>query len=234
MQLKLGDPVRSQDGKDLGVIKYLILDPSTATVNTFVVERGWLLPEDIEVPLEGVQETENRSIQVAYTAAQAAQLPRFDESLYIPFPSELTQPFLTYPFGGILWPHGDASPMMAPSGLMPPLNVSDTEGLDTDGFDAAEAPRPVPEESEEAELLKQKAQNCAVIAAGDDVLSSDGEKIGEVQSVTFDSDTGRPTRLVVRHGKLFFEDKELPAESIASVHDGAVYLRLSKERMRAV
>jgi uncharacterized protein YrrD len=220
MQLKLGDPVRSQDGHDIGTIKYLILEPSSTTVKTVVLERGWLLPDDIEVPLEGIQETEDQGIRLAYTAAQVEDLPRFDESRYTLIPLEPTQPFLNYPFGGMLWPHDGAFPLIVPSALSPLPSVADTEA-DTQKSEEA---------TEREKLPTQREQSSAVISAGNDVLSREGEKLGEVHSVAFDSKTGQPTSLVVRHGKLFFEDRELPADSIASIHDGTVHLNLSKER----
>ena len=72
-----------------------------------------------------------------------------------------------------------------------------------------------------------------VIGPGADVYSRDGEKVGEVETVEFDTETGRPTRVVVRKGWLFTEDLELPAGTIASADDGILTLNVDKERVEA-
>lgn len=82
-----------------------------------------------------------------------------------------------------------------------------------------------------AEHLRRQDETNVVISEGDDVFSQDGERIGEVHRIAFDSDTGRPTRLVVRTGLLFSHDLELPADAIASVDDGVVYLSLDKAQL---
>ncbi len=85
--------------------------------------------------------------------------------------------------------------------------------------------------TEEEERLRKRDESNAVISAGDEVISLDREKVGEVQSVFFDSATGRPTRLIVRHGWLFHQDWELSADVIAAVDEGVVYLRQDKARL---
>jgi len=63
MRIELGDHVRSQDGHDIGKIKHLILDPATSGVKTLVVEKGMLLPEDVEIPLSAVLESGNGPVE---------------------------------------------------------------------------------------------------------------------------------------------------------------------------
>jgi uncharacterized protein YrrD len=218
MQLKLGDPVYSCDGQNLGKIRFLILAPSSAEIKTLVVEKGWLLPEDIELPLDAIQETGEKGVRVGYTAEQAKSLPHFEESRYIPASPEHTRAFQGYPFGGLLWPNGYGVPMFTPAGYPLPVPVAEEEKEASPSTEAEEPPEP--------------QETCtAVISAGDEVISREGEKVGEVHSVTFDSATRRPTHLVVRRGWLFHEDRELPAEVIASVENGAVYLNLERDQI---
>ena len=61
------------------------------------------------------------------------------------------------------------------------------------------------------------------------VMSRDGEKIGEVESLAIDSVSGRPEKLVIRKGFLLRESLDLPISSIASVDDGVVTLNLDKD-----
>lgn len=71
----------------------------------------------------------------------------------------------------------------------------------------------------------------AVISEGDMVLSRDGVEVGLVHSVVVDTVTGRPTSLVIRKGLLFVEDTTLLADSIASVEDRVIILRLIRKQL---
>jgi hypothetical protein len=52
--------------------------------------------------------------------------------------------------------------------------------------------------------------------------------------VTFDTETGRPTGIIMRKGFLFTKDLSLPVEMIATVDDGVVYLNVSKEQVEQI
>ena len=49
MNVDLGAKVVTQDGKDLGTIKRLVLDPSGSEVKSVVVEHGLLLKDSFEM-----------------------------------------------------------------------------------------------------------------------------------------------------------------------------------------
>lgn len=224
MRIELGDHVRSQDGHDIGVIKHLIIDPNTGHVKTLVVEKGLLLPQDVEVPLSAVQESGQGPVVVGYTAEQAHNLPHFDEQQYAPAPPVLHETFPNVPLGGLLWPGAAMGQTFAPSGYP---------------FGAGGAfPVPVLEDAVRGEqppavenYLHQQDVENAVISVGDDVYSRDGEKVGEIHSVTIDTATGKPTAIVVRHGFLFGTDTTFLADTIASVDDGVVTLNMDKRAL---
>ncbi|HLJ57091.1 MAG TPA: PRC-barrel domain-containing protein, partial [Chthonomonadaceae bacterium] len=87
--------------------------------------------------------------------------------------------------------------------------------------------------TEVQERLRQQDDENAVISVGDDVFTADGEKVGEVENIVFDSVTGMPTHLTVRRGWLFHRDWELDADVIASVDDGQVTLKLNRGHLQA-
>jgi len=219
MQIELGQPLRSSDGQDLGTLKHLLLDPANGQVKTLVVEKGFFLPDDIEIPLTAVEEKGGQGLYVRYTAEEVKNLPRFDESQYMPLPPEQVNAFLGFPSPGTLWPIG-----------YPLTPVS-----------AFDYPHPFPSEgkstsaplSEVQEHQRRQAEENAVLSIGDSVYSKDGEKLGEIHRIGFDSVTGKPTSLVIRQGWLFHEDKEIPADAIASVSAGAVTLNLNKAELQS-
>lgn len=64
---------------------------------------------------------------------------------------------------------------------------------------------------------------------GMDVESSDGHKIGSIQSVDEDPDTGDITDLIVKHGLLSGHHLRIPCSAIESTQEGRVRLNLTKD-----
>ena len=228
MRIELGDHVISRDGHRLGTVKYLVLDPATEQVKKVVVEKGMLLVNDVEFPLDAFVEGDSHGVYVSYSAEQAHLLPHFDLALYTPVEKERLPSFLNYPLGGILWPGsylgqpfvGSEYPLMA--GGFPLVFTDQNSG---------QQERRSEEISEVASVRKQLDRANAVIAAGDPVVSRDGETIGEVHSVVIDSVTGMPTTLVVRKGHLFIDDTTLMGDSISAVDDGVVTLNMDRQEL---
>lgn len=220
MELELGQHILSSDGQDIGTIKHLVLDSATGRVKTFVVEKGMFLPDDIEIPLSVVQERGEDGLTLRTTAEQSLHLPRFEEGQYRSVSPRNAETQTDYPVGGLFWPIGYPPPPASSTGI--PLFIPAV-----DGQIAAEP------SSEQQERLQRLDESNAVVSAGDEIFSQDMEKVGEVESIAFDSATGRPTRLVVRQGWLFHTDWEMPADSIASVDDGVVYLSQDKARLHS-
>ena len=55
MEVELGTQVRSSDGQDVGKVTFLILDPEDGHVKTAVIQKGFLLTEDIEFPIDAFE-----------------------------------------------------------------------------------------------------------------------------------------------------------------------------------
>lgn len=219
MQLELGTHVRSRDHKDVGRIKYLILDPIGKTIKTVVVEKGLWLPDDIEVPIENLQQVDEHHAEVSYTADQITKLERFDEGRYTAAPDEHATLYPWLPTGGLLWPTAYPSGAFVPGMYPPVLPIATTEEADA-------------AQNNETERERHPQRGEWVITTGDDVITADGEKVGEVHNVIFDAATGKPITLVVSEGFMFTHHVELPATTIANVTEGIVYLNVTKEQLK--
>ena len=208
MSVQLGAHVRTSDGKDVGSIERLIVDPASGEVKAAVIRKGFILTEDIQIPLSALQDSPEGEVRLSYTADQIKDLPRFHDAEYVAPPAAYASP-LGYPGAALLWPVDYVPPV--PSSDAPPVSLAETD-----------------------EVLRQRGVNLdnVVIDRGSDVIGRDGEKVGEVHSVTVDATTGRPTKIVVRKGFLFTQDVELPAETIEHVSDGLVYLTVDKEQLK--
>ena len=208
MEVELGTQVRSSDGQDVGKVTFLILDPEDGHVKTAVIQKGFLLTEDIEVPIDAFEPGREGDVRLIYTADQVRDLPRFDQGDYTTPPPDAFSAWGYPAAAGLLWP-------------------------------VYRLPGPVvqevpPSADQPGHAVAQQNWDNAVIQEGSDVVSQDGEKVGEVHSIGFDPMTGRPTSLTVRRGFIFTEDFELPGDTIAMVSDRMVYLTLTQEQVRAL
>jgi uncharacterized protein YrrD len=209
MQVSLGATVRTADGENVGSIDKLILDPHSHDVKTAVVRKGFILTEDVEIPLDALDSVSEDEVRLHLSADEVRSLPRFSEANYTAPPPSYAMPAgYTYPSDRLLWPLAvPAYPMAFPPYWTPP-------------------PGP---EGEVRDMLRQQDLENVVIDEGSDVYSSDEHKIGEVHKVIFDSASGRPSRILVRRGFLFTEDFELPASLIASLDDGVIHLNQTRD-----
>ncbi|HZT43276.1 MAG TPA: PRC-barrel domain-containing protein [Chthonomonadaceae bacterium] len=219
MQIAMGEHVRSQDGQDIGRVKYLVLDPPTGQVKKIVVEKDLFLPDDVELPVEALQGTEGDHLLLRLTTDQLKAYPRFDPSQYIGPPPEAPYPTIGSPFGGFLWPLAYPATSYMPG--IYPVPIPLPQDVDSAG-------NPIPNEVVERERQEDLAN--AVLSADSDVVTQDGQKIGEIDRVLFDAATGRPTALRVRKGFLFPKEVEIPADLIASADDDVITLTITKEQ----
>jgi len=206
MNIELGSKVTTADGKDVGTIDKLILDPEHADIHTFVVHKGLLFGKDVEIPVDAIVGQREGVVQIRYTKDQLDELPGFFADSYTTPPPERSTEYVSgygYPSGSLLWPSRWSGPVAGePYGHEAVGEVGD----------------------EVAAMHRAQDLSNAVIEEGSDVRSREGEKVGEVHQLVFDPASGQPTMLVIRKGFLFTEDIEVPSGLISSVDDGVVYL----------
>lgn len=194
----------SSDGEHVGDVKHLILDPETEELKSLVVEHGMINRESKTVPAALVDQSDSKMVSLRISQEEFELLPDFISAEYTAPPPGYTVP-LSYPGGGLLWPI-NYTPAAPPAG-------------------SSEA---MMQEADRDRLRERDADN-AVIDTDSDVMSRDGEKIGEVEALSMDTITGKPGRFVVRKGFFFTENLELPVSTIASLDDGIVTLNLDKD-----
>lgn len=73
-----------------------------------------------------------------------------------------------------------------------------------------------------------------VLTRGMEVVSADGEKVGEIGDFSVSADTGAATRITVKRGMIFKDETELPLEWIADVRDQTVVLRVPKAELETL
>jgi sporulation protein YlmC with PRC-barrel domain len=206
MKIELGAKVITTDGKEIGTIDKLVLDPERADIHSIVAHKGLLFGRDIEIPIDAIVGREAGSVKIRYTRDQLDELPDFYEDSYTTPPPERSAEYASgygYPAASMLWPSRWSGPVSG-----------EPYGHDAVGAVADEV----------AALHRAQDLGNAVIEEGSNVRSRDGQKVGEVHQMVFDPSTGQPTALVIRKGFLFTEDVEVPVGLISSVDDDVVYL----------
>jgi uncharacterized protein YrrD len=222
MRVELGDTVRTNDGQDVGTVRYLIVDPESRHVRAVVLEQGLLFKDDTEIPLESLQEAPEGGLMLTYSADQLHDLPRFDINRY----TEPTERFIAdtdLPQTGVLWPNTTPFPNTVTGPAVYPILSPPQGGAPNypDEADVRDDPRLARHETD------------VVVSEGSDVVTMDGDKVGEVHHIAFDAVSGRPIQLIVKKGFLFTQDVEIPVEEVASVDRGIVMLKLSKEEFKS-
>jgi uncharacterized protein YrrD len=218
MRVDLGAEVRSKDGQIVGKIKHLIMEPETANVRAVVIEKGFVLPDDVEVTLERLHYGVDERIELDCTKEEYDRLPRFDRNRYTDRPPA-NLVLAGFPPVGVLW-NSPGYPAGYATGTYPTLVAGEAAENDpavTGDQGMAGAPHSAP----------------AVIEKGSAVYSSDDHQLGEVHEVTFDVSTGRPLVLVVRSGLIVHHNTQVPADHIQEVNDGEVRLNLTIEEFKS-
>jgi len=207
--IALGAEVRGRDGK-LGTVTRLIVDPEHDRVTDVVVKQGTLMPVERVVPLPELVPGEDR------TAFLDVSERAFEE--YAPFSSEgYREPAPDY--GGP--PGWDAASMGMDAAeyrtaimFSPGAYGNVAPVVNRDSFDASE---PLPD--------------LAAIHKGSDVFDVLGEKVGEVFEIATNEQTGMPERLVVRQGRIFRHEREVPVHWLQDVQDDALVLNRRKDEV---
>jgi uncharacterized protein YrrD len=209
MNVDIGATVRSSDGKDVGKVDQLILDPASHEVKAAVVRKGVFLGRDVEVPLDAMAPDHDGALRLTYTADQVDNLPSFYEHNYTTTAPAGFIPWAGYPAGAFYWPlsYGAGVP------------ASTTGNSDVD--------------REVAAALRRWDLENAVVGEGSDVIDREGQKVGTVHDLTFDPESGRLTQLVVQKGFIFHTDVTLPASLVARADGGALYLKVAADEITA-
>jgi uncharacterized protein YrrD len=202
MQFKQGAPVYTSDGKEVGHIDRVVLNPRTKAVTHLVVRKGFLFTEDKIVPISMVAMGTGEGITLRSSAGDLENLPPFEETHYVAvddaeahasaYPAEMATPLYWYPpMGGWLGYSEFAYPY-------PPPYLAETEQNIPSGTVA----------------LKEGAR----------VLTTDGQHVGNIERVLTDANADRATYFVLAQGLFFKERKLIPATWIREISEDEVHL----------
>jgi uncharacterized protein YrrD len=215
MRIDIGASVFSNDGRNLGAVDRLIVDPNHNEVIAAVIRKGLLLPRDIEVPSGSIRQSSRGDLTIDLSADEVKNLPEFQEAVYIAPPADY-QLAPGYSPGSVYWPVGmvTEAPRNAPT--MPP--------------DPDPTMRMAVENEARAGLSREELES-AVIGKGSTVTGRDGKSVGKVEELAFDGRSGKLAGLVVRSGLLMHTDRRVDASLIGEVEEGVIHLKIDSDQL---
>jgi len=212
MELRLGSTVITSDGKEIGKVDRLVLDPETREITEAIVHKGFLLTEDRIVPMSSVRGVDSDgAVHLTTTSDAIDQLPLFVERAYY-IPTEDEYSTLPYATHGFMAAPGVASPLLwgAPPAGRPLMDPTPVE------------PEPLVDAS--------VGEDTVVIDKGTNVLDRHGESVGHVEDVQYDS-FGRMTSIIVKSGLIRKHEYRVPAHRIEKLLDSEVWLTVRGEEL---
>ncbi|MGE5374406.1 MAG: PRC-barrel domain-containing protein [Bacteroidota bacterium] len=215
--LKEGTSVFSSDGKELGKINRIVLNPDTNEITHIVVQKGWLFAEDKVIPYNRVRSATGDKVVIDKSVDDFDQLPPFEETHYVGVSARdaaaRTMPAEAYPgdvfVPGFYWypPYGYAG--------------SQASGLPYYTWPRTETEQNIP-------------ANTVPLQEGAKVISADDKHIGNVDRLLVGPNSSHVTHFVIAEG-LFFKDKKLvPANWIKTVSNDEVRLNVSADILNRV
>jgi uncharacterized protein YrrD len=193
VQIALGQSVITSDGQKIGIIERVLLNPSGNFVEHVVVHRGITLSDDKVVARVAIERVDSSGVHLSIDADAAKTLPNF-EYTFIPGELDVAMPdVIPGPFQGMIF--------------FPSLPTTQLDVLYGQAFELDRI-----ENNPDAGLTRKDI----VIGKGADVISADGQRVGNVQEVAY-GDDGSLETVVVQTGLVRHHRLRISAAQIAEI-----------------
>lgn len=209
MQLYFGARVITQDERELGRVKEIVIHPARKLVSHLVVQEGLFFSKDMVIPAAAVIESSPERVRLSLKAGEVEQYSaefRADEFI----PTGCGQNLQAgAPLAGSVWTHpqqAESLPELPPSLVPPGIGPADLN--------------PVVSVAEDEVLLD----------AGASVESADGRRIGEVVQLVTDA-AGGITHLRIQAGRLGRVEKLVPFFWVERIENSQVFLAVSAKQV---
>jgi sporulation protein YlmC with PRC-barrel domain len=198
------------DGRSVGQLDRVVVDPRTKEVNYIVVRKGALFTTDKVVPLTLVAQADVDGVTLREDAGDLEHLPVFEERYYVPAGDEPTA--------------AAADTATAPTIYSyPPVVGGEMAGLGNvptqSSMGALTIQQPVVERTERA-----IPDDNVAIRSGARVMSIDGKHVGSVEQVLTGQHADEVSHFVISRGLLFKDRKLVPMGWVSEIGEDLVQL----------
>ena len=190
MQFDQGASIFTADGKEVGHIDRVVIDPKTKEVTHIVIRKGFLFVKDKVVPIDLIAAGKEGRITLHIDKDKLEQLPDFEETHFVVLDErDLGRDAESAARGNapsLYWypPYVEA-PMAPMMSLRQPAYVAETR--------------------------TNIPQDTVAVVEGAKVITRDGKHVGNVEQVLTDSRADRVTHFLIARGLLKKEKKLIPA-----------------------
>ena len=205
MQITEGTNVYTEDGKEVGTVDRVVLDPHTLKVTHLVVREGVIFSEDKVVPIDFIDFATEDQVMLRNDAPDPSELLPFEESHYTPITQQ------------------EESRMQEPLPQTPAMYWYPPVGAATWGRPYL----PYLDPPFVVETIQNIPEGTIPLKEGADVSTADGEDVGEIERVFTDPESDRVTHFLISEGLFFKEKKLVPATWIDRVEENKVSLVVS-------
>lgn len=208
MEFRQNASVRTLDGKEVGRIDRVVLDPKTKEVTHIVVHKGFLFTEDKVIPIDLIDVATEDGVCLRGTVGDLQALPLFEETHYVrvtngAHPKTDDQARVDYAL---------------------PLYPSPTLG----GIAPASSLEPLTPEYV-AETAQNIPEGAVALKKGAKVIAADGQQVGSVDQVITDPQASRVMNLVIAQGLLVKEKRQIPVTWVRQVWEDEVHLAVGSQ-----
>lgn len=217
MEFRQETPVVTTDGKAVGKLDRIVVDPLSEEVTHLVVRKGMVFSDDRVVPADRIEEATADRIRLKDDAEAAKQHPKLKESCYVALDEDEVER----------------------SGFEAGMGLSGAPMLygynPIDDRPSGELPPGVPPPRIVADTCTNVPKGAVVLSEGTAVLGADGKKLGSVERVVSrgDPSVGRVTHFVISSGLLKKERRLIPIEWVEAIEDEAVQLAVGSHLVEA-
>ncbi|MBA3871683.1 MAG: DUF2171 domain-containing protein [Anaerolineae bacterium] len=212
MQFKQGANVSTYDGKSVGSMDRVVLNPKTKEVTHIVVRKGFLFSEDKIIPLDLVASATEDKVTLRQDATDLDKLSPFEEVHYVPL-DETEARAAEYPAG---W----AMPFYWNQPLAGSLSYPDY------------AQAYVNQQPYRSETEKNIPEDTVALKEGARVISDDDQHVGNVDRVFTQSENDRASHFLISAGLIFKDHKLVPTTWIHDIQEDEVHLNVSAATLK--
>jgi uncharacterized protein YrrD len=218
IDVRLGSSVISSDGKRVGKVDGLVIDPDSKSMLEIIVHQGFVFSTDRVIDVMYIDRIdEDGAVHLTVNADKADQMPPLVTRDYAvassmrqaPIPATIGRGPTT--IDPLMWRSGPAGRGMQ--------STSEAEYLV-----AVASAAPV-------EVRSDLPDESVVIDTGTDVVTVDGEKIGTVDDVLYD-ENGKLTGFIIKAGRFQHHDMTVPISNVAVITKRYVRLKVDTETVR--
>ena len=203
MKLKYGVDILSWENEKVGKLVHIVVDPATNEITHLVAKKGMLIPNDKVIPISLVLEANEQWIKLLAFEGDFDDFEDYIEVYYVRAEKmraeELTD---------------EESEKIVPLLAYPPAGML--------GFGYMPVIQ-YPDEKQ-AKMLANIPEGTVDLSEGAAVVGMDGERVGEVKELIYETRTEEITHLVISEGVLFSEEKLIPVSWVTNYKRNQVQL----------